>query len=62
MALKYLQGWRLPHFPEQPVQILDHLFHTEILPNVHSKPSLAQPDTVIDVFLINGLPIMNAVS
>lgn len=34
-SLKYPQGWELHHCPEQPVPMLDHHTHEEILSNVH---------------------------
>ncbi|KAK4824968.1 hypothetical protein QYF61_021755 [Mycteria americana] len=36
------KGWRLNHFPGQPVQMLDNPFSEEKLPNIQSKPPLAQ--------------------
>ncbi|KAK4831894.1 hypothetical protein QYF61_020041 [Mycteria americana] len=37
---KYFQGWRLNHFPGQPVPMLDHPFSEEKFPNIQSKPPL----------------------
>ncbi|KAK4810580.1 hypothetical protein QYF61_007317, partial [Mycteria americana] len=45
-AFKYLQGWRLNHFPGQPLPMLDHPFSKEIFPNIQSKPPLAQLEAV----------------
>ncbi|KAK4806962.1 hypothetical protein QYF61_027329 [Mycteria americana] len=41
-SFKYLQGWRLNHFPGQPVPMLDNPFSEEKFPNIQSKPPLAQ--------------------
>ncbi|KAK4813151.1 LOW QUALITY PROTEIN: hypothetical protein QYF61_013116 [Mycteria americana] len=41
-AFKYLQGWRLNHFPGQPVPVLDNPFSEVKFPNIQSKPPLAQ--------------------
>ncbi|KAK4806266.1 hypothetical protein QYF61_013410 [Mycteria americana] len=46
MAFKYLQGWRLNHFPGQPVPMLDNPFGEEIFPNIQSKPPLAQLEAI----------------
>ncbi|KAK4821693.1 hypothetical protein QYF61_027457 [Mycteria americana] len=40
-SFKYLQGWRLNHFPGQPVPVLDNPFNEEKFPNIQSKPPLA---------------------
>ncbi|KAK4820326.1 hypothetical protein QYF61_023559 [Mycteria americana] len=45
-AFKYLQGWRLNHFPGQPVPVLDNPFSEVKFPNVQSKPPLAQPEAI----------------
>ncbi|KAK4823957.1 hypothetical protein QYF61_008343 [Mycteria americana] len=37
-----LVGWRLNHFPGQPVPMLDNPFREEKFPNIQSKPPLAQ--------------------
>ena len=42
MSFKYLQGWCLNHFPEQPVLMLYNSFSEEIFPNIQSKPPLVQ--------------------
>ncbi|KAK4827151.1 hypothetical protein QYF61_015105 [Mycteria americana] len=46
--LKLLQkkGWRLNHFPGQPVPMLDNLFSEEKFPNIQSKPPLAQLEAI----------------
>lgn len=36
----------IPLFPGQPVPVPDHRFRAEIVPNVQSKPSLVQLETV----------------
>jgi len=53
MSFKYLQGWRLHHFPEQPVPMPDNPFSEKILPNLQSKPPLVQLE------LISSRPIAN---
>ncbi|KAK4814190.1 hypothetical protein QYF61_012427 [Mycteria americana] len=45
-SFKYLQGWRLNHFPGQPVPMLDNPFSEEKFPNIQSKPPLAQLETI----------------
>ncbi|KAK4820565.1 hypothetical protein QYF61_001628 [Mycteria americana] len=40
------QGWRLNHFPGQPVPMLDNPFSEEKFPNIQSKPPLAQLETI----------------
>ncbi|KAK4820044.1 hypothetical protein QYF61_017857 [Mycteria americana] len=40
------QGWRLNHFPGQPVPMLDNPFSEEFFPNIQSKPPLAQLEAV----------------
>ncbi|KAK4813343.1 hypothetical protein QYF61_026639 [Mycteria americana] len=45
-AFKYLQGWRLNHFPGQPVPMLDNPFSEVKFPNIHSKPPLAQLEAI----------------
>ncbi|KAK4814174.1 hypothetical protein QYF61_010006 [Mycteria americana] len=37
-----LQGWRLNHFPGQPVPMLDNPFSEVKFPNIQSKPPLVQ--------------------
>lgn len=44
-SLKYFQGWEL-HHNGLPIAMLDHCLHEEILPNVPSKPSLVQLETI----------------
>ncbi|KAK4812634.1 hypothetical protein QYF61_012144 [Mycteria americana] len=39
-AFKYLQGWRLHHFPGQPGPVLDNPFSEVKFPNIQSKPPL----------------------
>ncbi|KAK4819038.1 hypothetical protein QYF61_024403 [Mycteria americana] len=39
-------GWRLNHFPGQPVPVLDDPFGEEIFPNTQSKPPLAQLEAI----------------
>ncbi|KAK4820014.1 hypothetical protein QYF61_017393 [Mycteria americana] len=39
-------GWRLNHFPGQPVPMLDNTFGEEKLPNIQSKPPLAQLEAI----------------
>ncbi|KAK4827689.1 hypothetical protein QYF61_020823 [Mycteria americana] len=41
-----LQGWRLSHFPEQPVPMLDNPLGEEKIPNIQSKPPLAQLEAI----------------
>ncbi|KAK4820818.1 hypothetical protein QYF61_007212, partial [Mycteria americana] len=45
-SFKYLQGWRLNHFPGQPVPMLDNPFREEKFPNIQSKPPLAQLEAI----------------
>ncbi|KAK4828566.1 hypothetical protein QYF61_027656 [Mycteria americana] len=40
------QGWRLNHFPGQPVPVLDNPFSEEKFPNIRSKPPLVQLETI----------------
>ncbi|KAK4810953.1 hypothetical protein QYF61_013361 [Mycteria americana] len=40
------QGWRLNHFPGQPVPMLDNPFSEEKFPNIQSKPPLAQLEAI----------------
>ncbi|KAK4832683.1 hypothetical protein QYF61_025144 [Mycteria americana] len=45
-SFKYLQGWRLHHFPGQPVPMLDNPLSEEIFPNIQSKPPLEQLEAI----------------
>ncbi|KAK4815156.1 hypothetical protein QYF61_017597 [Mycteria americana] len=45
-SFKYLQGWRLNHFPGQPVPMLDHPFSEVKFPHIQSKPPLAQLEAI----------------
>ncbi|KAK4831375.1 hypothetical protein QYF61_017506 [Mycteria americana] len=45
-SFKYLQGWRLNHFPGQPVPMLDNSLGEEKFPNIQSKPPLAQLEAI----------------
>ncbi|KAK4829527.1 hypothetical protein QYF61_005166, partial [Mycteria americana] len=45
-AFKYLQGWRLNHFPGQPVPMLDNPFSEVKFPNIQSKPPLVQLEAI----------------
>ncbi|KAK4827707.1 LOW QUALITY PROTEIN: hypothetical protein QYF61_020985 [Mycteria americana] len=45
-SFKYLQGWRLNHFPGQPVPMLDNPLGEEKFPNIQSKPPLAQLEAI----------------
>ncbi|KAK4819924.1 hypothetical protein QYF61_015299 [Mycteria americana] len=45
-SFKYLQGWRLNHFPGQPVPMLDKPFSEVKFPNIQSKPPLAQLEAI----------------
>ncbi|KAK4831422.1 hypothetical protein QYF61_017553 [Mycteria americana] len=45
-SFKYLQGWRLNHFPGQPGPMLDNPFSEEKFPNNQSKPPLAQLEAI----------------
>ncbi|KAK4818041.1 hypothetical protein QYF61_004568 [Mycteria americana] len=45
-SFKYLQGWRLNHFPGQPVPMLDNPLGEEKFPNIPSKPPLAQLEAI----------------
>ncbi|KAK4827978.1 LOW QUALITY PROTEIN: hypothetical protein QYF61_022680 [Mycteria americana] len=40
------RGWRLNHFPGQPVPMLDNPFSEEKFPNIQSKPPLAQLEAI----------------
>ncbi|KAK4826164.1 LOW QUALITY PROTEIN: hypothetical protein QYF61_005737 [Mycteria americana] len=46
MSFKCLQGWRLNHFPGQPVPRLDNPFSEEKFPNIQSKPPLVQLEAI----------------
>ncbi|KAK4827323.1 hypothetical protein QYF61_016573 [Mycteria americana] len=39
-------GWRLNHFPGQPVPVLDNPFREEKFPNIQSKPPLVQLEAI----------------
>ncbi|KAK4816497.1 hypothetical protein QYF61_017458 [Mycteria americana] len=39
-------GWRLNHFPGQPLPMLDNPFSEEKFPNIQSKPPLAQLEAI----------------
>ncbi|KAK4815340.1 hypothetical protein QYF61_000172 [Mycteria americana] len=45
-TFKYLQGWRLNHFPGQPVPMLDNPFSEVKFPNIQSKPPLVQLEAI----------------
>ncbi|KAK4823556.1 LOW QUALITY PROTEIN: hypothetical protein QYF61_003300 [Mycteria americana] len=45
-SFKYLQGWRLNHFPGQPLPMLDNPFSEVKFPNIQSKPPLAQLEAI----------------
>ncbi|KAK4812342.1 hypothetical protein QYF61_017119 [Mycteria americana] len=45
-SFKYLQGWRLNHFPGQPVPMLDNPLGEGKFPNIQSKPPLAQLEAI----------------
>ncbi|KAK4817962.1 hypothetical protein QYF61_003482 [Mycteria americana] len=45
-SFRYFQGWRLNHFPGQPVPMLDNPFSEEKFPNIQSKPPLAQLEAI----------------
>ncbi|KAK4817898.1 hypothetical protein QYF61_002282 [Mycteria americana] len=45
-SFKYLQGWRLNHFPGQPGPMLDNPFREVKFPNIQSKPPLAQLEAI----------------
>ncbi|KAK4831827.1 LOW QUALITY PROTEIN: hypothetical protein QYF61_019350 [Mycteria americana] len=45
-SFKYLQGWRLNHFTEQPVPMLDNPFSEVKFPNIQSKPPLVQLEAI----------------
>ncbi|KAK4823681.1 hypothetical protein QYF61_005652 [Mycteria americana] len=45
-SFKYLQGWRLNHFPGQPVPMLDNPFSEVKFPNIQSKPPLVQLEAI----------------
>ncbi|KAK4830313.1 hypothetical protein QYF61_009818 [Mycteria americana] len=46
MELQEEEGWRLNHFPGQPVPTLDNPFSEEVVPNIQSKPPLAQLEAI----------------
>ncbi|KAK4822567.1 LOW QUALITY PROTEIN: hypothetical protein QYF61_016136 [Mycteria americana] len=46
VSFKYFQGWRLNHFPGQPVPMLDNPFSEVKFPNIQSKPPLAQLEAI----------------
>ncbi|KAK4826779.1 hypothetical protein QYF61_011428 [Mycteria americana] len=45
-SFKYLQGWRLNHFPGQPVPVLDNPLGEVKFPNIQSKPPLVQLEAI----------------
>ncbi|KAK4815153.1 hypothetical protein QYF61_017594 [Mycteria americana] len=45
-SFKYLQGWRLNHFPGQPGPVLDNPLSEEKFPKIQSKPPLAQLEAI----------------
>ncbi|KAK4822062.1 hypothetical protein QYF61_008871 [Mycteria americana] len=45
-SFKYLQGWRLNHFPGQPVPMLENPLGEEKFPNIQSKPPLVQLEAI----------------
>ncbi|KAK4817862.1 hypothetical protein QYF61_001531 [Mycteria americana] len=45
-SFKYLQGWRLNHFPGQPVPMPDNPFSEVKFPNIQSKPPLVQLEAI----------------
>ncbi|KAK4824291.1 LOW QUALITY PROTEIN: hypothetical protein QYF61_013036 [Mycteria americana] len=45
-SFKYLQGWRLNHFPGQPVPMVDNPFSEVKFPNIQSKPPLVQLEAI----------------
>ncbi|KAK4825284.1 LOW QUALITY PROTEIN: hypothetical protein QYF61_026129 [Mycteria americana] len=45
-SFKYLQGWRLNHFPGQPFPMLDNPFREVKFPNIQSKPPLVQLEAI----------------
>ncbi|KAK4815585.1 hypothetical protein QYF61_004800 [Mycteria americana] len=46
VSFKYLQGWRLNHFPGQPGPMLDNPSSEDIFPNTQSKPPLVQLEAI----------------
>ncbi|KAK4826531.1 hypothetical protein QYF61_010028 [Mycteria americana] len=44
--LYHLMGWRLNHFPGQPLPMLDNPFSEGKFPNIQSKPPLAQLEDI----------------
>ncbi|KAK4828712.1 hypothetical protein QYF61_000550 [Mycteria americana] len=44
--LRHFQGWRLNHFPGQPVPMLDNAFSEVKFPNIQSKPPLVQLEAI----------------
>ncbi|KAK4826742.1 hypothetical protein QYF61_010995 [Mycteria americana] len=51
-SFKYLQGWRLNHFPGQPLPMLDNPFSEKKFPNIQSKPPLVQLEAVSSYHLL----------
>ncbi|KAK4830766.1 hypothetical protein QYF61_013255 [Mycteria americana] len=45
-SFKYFQGWRLNHFPGQPLPMLDNPFSEVRFPNIQSKPPLVQLEAI----------------
>ncbi|KAK4826008.1 hypothetical protein QYF61_003781 [Mycteria americana] len=45
-SFKYLQGWRLNHFPGQSVPMLDNPLGEVKFPHIQSKPPLAQLEAI----------------
>ncbi|KAK4830366.1 hypothetical protein QYF61_010143 [Mycteria americana] len=46
MKIHRTPGWRLNHFPGQPLPMLDNPFSEEKFPNIQSKPPLAQLEAI----------------
>ncbi|KAK4828510.1 hypothetical protein QYF61_026781 [Mycteria americana] len=46
LSIGFFIGWRLNHFPGQPVPMLDNPFSEEKFPNIQSKPPLAQLEAI----------------
>ncbi|KAK4811173.1 hypothetical protein QYF61_019804 [Mycteria americana] len=50
--IEVYQGWRLNHFPGQPVPMLDNPFSEVTFPNIQSKPPLVQLEALSSCAII----------
>lgn len=45
-SFKNRQGWQLNDLPEQPLPVLDHPCRERVLPNIQTKTTLMQFETI----------------